>query len=70
MNSMIAQVYSLPTLIRESLPKFDENIRQTLDHQLCLSLKRVSSLAVGTPIMLHSTPRWRSSTCQDCQPSP
>ncbi len=47
MNSMVAQVYSLPTLIRESLPKFDENIRQTLDHQLCLSLKRVFLTGCG-----------------------
>lgn len=47
MNSMVNQVYSLPNMIRESLPKFDENIRQTLDHKLCLSLKRVFLTGCG-----------------------
>jgi glucosamine--fructose-6-phosphate aminotransferase (isomerizing) len=47
MNSMIAQVYSLPALIRESFEVFDDAARRTLDHKLCLSLKRLFVTGCG-----------------------
>lgn len=47
MNSMIEQVYSLPELIRESLPEFDERVRNALDHKFCLSLKRLYITGCG-----------------------
>jgi len=47
MNSMVAQVQSLPELIRESTPKLDDAIRTTLDHEICLSLKRVFITGCG-----------------------
>lgn len=47
MNSMIEQVKSLPAMIRESFQPFDDGIRSTLDHNLCLSLKRVFITGCG-----------------------
>jgi len=47
MNSMIAQVKILPELIRESVPVFDEAIRQTLDHEFCLSMNRLFITGCG-----------------------
>lgn len=47
MNSMIAQVYSLPELIRICLPTIDDTIRRTLNHQFCLSIKRVFLTGCG-----------------------
>jgi glucosamine--fructose-6-phosphate aminotransferase (isomerizing) len=47
MNSMVDQVSSLPAMIRESFQSFDDGIRTTLDHQLCLSLKRVYLTGCG-----------------------
>lgn len=47
MNSMVSQVNSLPQLIRESIPKFDESIRMTMDHNLCLSIKRLYVTGCG-----------------------
>lgn len=47
MNSMVSQVHSLPQLIRESVPKFDESIRMSLDHNLCLSMKRLYVTGCG-----------------------
>ena len=47
MNSMIAQVHSLPELIRESVPEFDERVRSALDHKFCLSLKRLYITGCG-----------------------
>ena len=47
MNSMIDQVYSLPELFRESFQSFDDGIRNTLDHRLCLSLKRIFLTGCG-----------------------
>ena len=47
MNSMIEQVYSIPDLIRDSLDQFDDGIRRTLDHNFCLSLKRIFLTGCG-----------------------
>ena len=47
MNSMVAQVHSLPDLVRESTVKFDEIIRNTLTHDLCLSMKRLFLTGCG-----------------------
>jgi glucosamine--fructose-6-phosphate aminotransferase (isomerizing) len=44
---MIDQVTSLPAMIRESFQSFDDGIRTTLDHQLCLSLKRLYLTGCG-----------------------
>jgi glucosamine--fructose-6-phosphate aminotransferase (isomerizing) len=47
MNSMVAQVHSIPDLVRESTVKFDEIIRNTLTHDLCLSMKRLFLTGCG-----------------------
>jgi glutamine---fructose-6-phosphate transaminase (isomerizing) len=47
MNAMVAQVRSLPTLIREMVPALDDRVRKTLDHKLCLSVKRVYVTGCG-----------------------
>ncbi len=44
---MLEQVHSLPELIRESLPEFDERVRNALDHKFCLSLKRLFVTGCG-----------------------
>jgi glucosamine--fructose-6-phosphate aminotransferase (isomerizing) len=44
---MIEQVHSLPELIQESLPEFDERVRNALDHKFCLSLKRLFITGCG-----------------------
>jgi len=46
-NAMLAQVYSLPEMIRESFQRFDDAARQTWSHQLCLSTKRVYITGCG-----------------------
>ena len=47
MNSMVAQVRSLPALIRELVPVLDDEVRKTLDHKLCLSVKRLYVTGCG-----------------------
>jgi glucosamine--fructose-6-phosphate aminotransferase (isomerizing) len=47
MNSMVSQVNSLPDLIRESVSKFDEEIRGTLDHEFCLNMRRLFIVGCG-----------------------
>ena len=47
MNSMVSQVHSLPELIRENVKNFDDSIRSTLDHDFCLSLKRLYITGCG-----------------------
>ena len=47
MNSMVAQVRSLPALIRELVPVLDDTVRKTLDHKLCLSVKRLYVTGCG-----------------------
>ena len=47
MNPMVAQIYSLPGLIRESFDPLDDAVRRALDHQLCLSVKRVFIAGCG-----------------------
>ena len=47
MNSMLSQIHSLPTLVRESFQQFDDAARQTLDHALCLSAKRLFVTGCG-----------------------
>jgi glutamine---fructose-6-phosphate transaminase (isomerizing) len=47
MNSMVDQVHSLPALIRELHPALDDTIRKTLDHKLCLSVKRLYVTGCG-----------------------
>jgi glutamine---fructose-6-phosphate transaminase (isomerizing) len=47
MNAMVAQVRSLPALIREMVPVLDDAVRKTLDHKLCLSVKRVYVTGCG-----------------------
>ena len=47
MNSMIAQVESLPELLREVLPKLDERSRLSLHPDLILSLKRIFITGCG-----------------------
>ena len=47
MNSMVAQVYSLPGLITDNFQEFDNTIRNTLSHDLCLSMKRLFLTGCG-----------------------
>src|SRR5262245_37984261 len=47
MNGMVAQVRSLPALVRELAPLLDDTVRKTLDHKLCLSVKRVYVTGCG-----------------------
>jgi glutamine---fructose-6-phosphate transaminase (isomerizing) len=47
LNPMAAQIHSLPALIRESFDAFDDLVRRTLDHNLCLSVKRVFLAGCG-----------------------
>ena len=44
---MLSQVYSLPSLIRDAARPFDDVARETLDHDLCLSLKRIFVAGCG-----------------------
>lgn len=46
-NNMIAQVESLPALIREELDTLDGRVRRLLDHNECLSVKRVVITGCG-----------------------
>ena len=47
MNSMVDQVRSLPALIGELVPILDDSVRKTLDHRLCLSVKRLYVTGCG-----------------------
>ncbi len=47
MNPMLSQIHSLPALIREAAQPFDNAARQTLDHALCLSAKRLFVTGCG-----------------------
>lgn len=47
MNGMIAQIHSIPQLIRDVARKYDDAVRTTLDHQLCLSAKRIYTTGCG-----------------------
>ena len=40
-NAMLAQIYSLPALIREVLPLYERNAREALDDDLCRSARRL-----------------------------
>jgi glucosamine--fructose-6-phosphate aminotransferase (isomerizing) len=44
---MSAQIHSLPQLLREVFPVIDERVRGALDHELCLSLKRILITGCG-----------------------
>lgn len=46
-NSMIDQIHSLPSLIRDIVQPFDDAIRSTLDRDLCLSLQRLFLTGCG-----------------------
>ena len=46
-NSMLAQIYSLPEMIRDVLPAFDRTTRGALDHDLCLSARQVFLTGCG-----------------------
>jgi glutamine---fructose-6-phosphate transaminase (isomerizing) len=46
-NAMISQIHSLPALIKETVEPFDHQIRQALDHEFCLSLKRIYVTGCG-----------------------
>lgn len=47
MNGMLAQIHSIPQLIRDVARKYDDAVRTTLDHQLCLSVKRIYTTGCG-----------------------
>jgi glucosamine--fructose-6-phosphate aminotransferase (isomerizing) len=47
MNSMVAQVYSLPDLVTENFQVLDDTIRNTLSHDLCHSMKRLYLTGCG-----------------------
>ncbi|MDO9547232.1 MAG: SIS domain-containing protein [Pelolinea sp.] len=47
MNYMIEQIHSLPELLNQIFQPLDDTIRQKLDHELCLSLKRLYVVGCG-----------------------
>jgi glucosamine--fructose-6-phosphate aminotransferase (isomerizing) len=47
MNPMLEQIYSLPGMIREIFKPFDAAARTSLDHRLCLSVKRLYVTGCG-----------------------
>jgi len=47
MNGMVAQIHSIPDLIRGVARSYDEEVRVRLDHMLCLSVKRVYMTGCG-----------------------
>lgn len=46
-NSMLGQIHSLPALLREVFDRFDAAARETFDHNLCLSMKRLFLVGCG-----------------------
>lgn len=46
-DAMLAQIYSLPGLLREVFDAFDASARAAWDHELCLSLKRIFLVGCG-----------------------
>jgi glucosamine--fructose-6-phosphate aminotransferase (isomerizing) len=46
-NAMLAQIHSLPALIREVLPLYERNAREALDDNLCLSARRLFITGCG-----------------------
>jgi len=44
---MLAQIHSLPALIREVLPLYERNVREALDDTLCLSARRLFVTGCG-----------------------
>lgn len=46
-NTMLAQIRSLPEMIRQVLPEFDQAAREALDDSLCLSAKRLFLTGCG-----------------------
>lgn len=47
MNYMIEQIHSLPKLLNQVFQPLDDTIRSKLDHELCLSLKRLYVVGCG-----------------------
>ena len=47
MNYMIEQIHSLPELLNQVFQPLDDTIRSKLDHELCLSLKRLYVVGCG-----------------------
>jgi len=46
-NTMLAQIYSLPDMIREAWPTFDQDTREALDHNLCRAARRLYLTGCG-----------------------
>jgi len=46
-STMLAQIYSLPAMIRDIWPAFDRNAREALDDELCLAAKRLFLAGCG-----------------------
>ena len=47
MNYMIEQIHSLPELMKQIYGPLDETIRRKIDHELCLSMKRLYVVGCG-----------------------
>ena len=47
MNYMIEQIHSLPELMNQIFQLLDDTVRRKLDHELCLSLKRLYVVGCG-----------------------
>jgi glucosamine--fructose-6-phosphate aminotransferase (isomerizing) len=47
LDPMLAQIHSLPDLMRQLVEEFDVIARTTWDHELCLSLKRIFLVGCG-----------------------
>jgi len=47
MNYMIEQIHSLPELLNQIYEPLDDTIRRKIDHELCLSVKRLYVVGCG-----------------------
>ncbi len=47
MNYMIEQIHSLPELMKQIFEPLDDTIRRKIDHELCLSMKRLYVVGCG-----------------------
>ncbi|MBI9047600.1 MAG: SIS domain-containing protein [Anaerolineaceae bacterium] len=47
MNLMIEQINDIPNMIKQSVAEIDDSVRRTLDHEMCLSLKRLFITGCG-----------------------
>ena len=68
-RNIIAQVESLPELIRSEFETLDMRVRRLLNHNDCLSVKRIMIVGAATPTWPDWRPSWPSSRSRASRPS-